>query len=317
MNWESIGRGAVRATKSIFDYIVLAALVFLAIFVVYALWDDAQLHQVAESSRYAVYKPTAEEEGRSFQELQALNAEVFAWLTVYGTHIDYPVTQGDDNMKYVNTNAEGQYSLSGAIFLDYRNSPDFSDFNHVLYGHHMARSAMFGEIGSFSDKDIFDSHRYGYLYFDGQERGIEFFAFIHTRIRDYSVFDANITGDEERQAVLDDLLGKALHTRDIGVTIDDRIILLTTCSSSSTNGRDVLVGRITGEVYDDPFIALETDDGRDLVGVDSRSSLLWGLARGQLILILVLLFILLLTIFIAIVIRYKREQKREKRGREQ
>ncbi|MCG4817374.1 class B sortase, partial [Collinsella aerofaciens] len=77
------------------------------------------------------------EGGLSFEQLKELNPEVFGWLTVYGTNIDYPVTQGKDNWKYVNTNALGEYSLSGAIFLDYTNRKDFQDFNSILYGHHM------------------------------------------------------------------------------------------------------------------------------------------------------------------------------------
>jgi len=131
--------------------------------------------------------------------LQAINPEVFSWLTVYGTNIDYPVAQGQDNMKYVNTNAEGKYSLSGSIFLDYNNSKDFSDFNSILYGHHMQKKTMFGEIGSFSNQYFFDSHRYGNLYYGGKDHGIEFFAFIHTSAYDDTVFTPNVT-DKNRQA---------------------------------------------------------------------------------------------------------------------
>ena len=132
----------------------------LLAFAGYALWDSNQIYQAADKSSYALYKPTETNEGKSFQELQAVNPEVFAWLTVYGTNIDYPVTQGHDNMKYVNTNAEGLYSLSGAIFLDCNNSRHFSDFNHIVYGHHMENKVMFGELADFANRAMFDAHRY-------------------------------------------------------------------------------------------------------------------------------------------------------------
>ena len=268
MKVKTMGKKTVKATNSIINTAVLTIVVLLIAFAGYALWDSKQLYQGADKSNYAVYKPTEEDEGKSFKELQIINPEVFAWLTVYGTNIDYPVTQGSDNMKYVNTNAEGQYSLSGAIFLDTDNSKDFSDFNSILYGHHMAKKVMFGEIDEFADKSKFDSHRYGNLYFDGKDHGIEFFAFLHTDAYDHAVFNANVN-DDARQSYLDNLLVKATHARDIGVTIHDHIVLLSTCSSDSTNGRDILIGKLTDEVFDDQIIT-ESDDAAPGTSIRDR-----------------------------------------------
>ena len=155
----------------------------------------------------------------------------------------YPITQGSDNMKYVSTNAEGRYSLSGSVFLDYRNSSDFSDFNSIIYGHNMDKKTMFGEIGFFEEEKYFDSHEYGNLYFDGADHGVEFFAFIHTDAYNSNIFWPNVPEDI-RQEYLNWLLEEALHFRDIGVSTQDRLVLLATCSPSTTNGRDILVGRI-------------------------------------------------------------------------
>lgn len=269
MKSKVMGRRAIKIADGIVSYVVLSVIVLSIAFAGYALWDSNQIHQAADKSNYAAYKPAAIDEGKSFRELQALNAEVFAWLSVYGTNIDYPVTQAQDNMKYVNTNAEGLYSLSGSIFLDCSNSKHFSDFNSILYGHHMAKKVMFGEIERFSDRAVFDSHRYGNLYFDGKDHGIEFFAFVHTDAYDGTVFTPNVQGGD-RQAYLDGLLAKAINKRDIEITIEDRIILLSTCSSDSTNGRDILVGRITDETYDDPTINTTTSGGKKQTGPDDQ-----------------------------------------------
>jgi sortase B len=234
---------------------VLAAILLLLAAGCYAIWDSEQVYGAADSKQYEKYKPTAENEGKSFEELRAVNPEVLAWLTVYGTNIDYPVAQGADNMKYVNTNAEGKYSLSGAIFLDSANSRDFSDFNSILYGHHMEKQAMFGEIGLFSEKKYFDARRYGNLYCDGVDHGIEFFAFLHADAYDGQVFSAGIGEESARRDYLDMLLSAATLTRELTVTEADRIVLLSTCSAASTNGRDILLGRITDETYADTFKA--------------------------------------------------------------
>jgi sortase B len=249
----SKGIAAVKTADSILNNTILLIIFLLLAFAGYALWDSKQVSDAADKSHYEVYKPTAENEGLSFKELQAINEEVIAWLSVYGTDIDYPVAQGDTNMKYVNTNAEGKYSLSGAIFLDKDNSPHFSDFNSILYGHHMDKKKMFGEIGNFSNKGYFDSHRYGNLYFDGEDHGIEFFVYIHTDAYNLAVFTAPVK-DERRAEYLEMILEKAVHKRDVPVCETDRIVLLSTCSVESTNGRDILIGKLSDDVFADTFL---------------------------------------------------------------
>jgi len=310
MKAKAIVRKAIKITNSIEDYIVLMVVVLFIAFAVYALWDSDQLHFAADKSHYAVYKPTAENQGKSFKELQALNPDIFAWLTVYGTHIDYPVAQGENNMKYVNTNAEGQYSLSGAIFLDAHNSKDFSDFNSILYGHHMARNVMFGDIDTFADKNMFDSHKYGNLYFDGIDHGIEFFAFVHTDAYDSTIFVPNVKG-EQRQIYLDGLLSKAMYTRDIGITTEDHIVLLSTCSSSSTNGRDILIGRVTDEVYEDSTINTTTTDGIIQTDPDNQ----YCLVKGIHIIPLLLALLAAVWIICYIFVTYHRYKKYKNGGK--
>jgi len=306
MKAKVMGKGTIKLISAAVNIAVLTMMVLASAFAGYALWDSKQLYQAADKSKYTVYKPSLADEGKSFKELQALNPEVFAWLCVYGTNIDYPVTQCEDNMKYVNTNAEGLYSLSGTIFLDCDNSGDFSDFNSILYGHHMDKQVMFGQIGEFADEDVFDSHQYGSLYYEAQEHGIVFFAFVHTDAYDGAFFTANVE-PELRQEYLDDLLGKAIYTRDIGITIEDHIVLLSTCSSTSTNGRDILVGRIDSETYEDPFINTENNDIIEPTGVDSRGGYSWWLTPWALIGVLIAIAIALV-----LVIHYRSKHKEGK-----
>ena len=286
----SLARKTINFTSGVVDFAVLLAAVILIAFSGYALWDANQVYEAAKSENYAIYKPGTEEGGLSFGELQEINDEVFAWLTVYGTSIDYPVAQGEDNMKYVYTNAEGRYAASGSVFIDYKNSRDFSDFNTIFYGHHMASPAMFGDIGKFRDEEYFAARKYGNLYFDGKDHGIEFFSFLHTDVHNYDVFCPKVTGAEKQQAYLDGLMEISIYTRDIGVTIEDNIILLTTCSSESTNGRDILTGRLTDEVFEDTLIGLPAERGL-FAGIQSKA---WMFANISPILIFLLILVILL-----------------------
>ena len=266
-------RKTIQILNSVVNYGLLVFVIVLLLVASYALWDSKQLYAAASQSNYTAFRPTAANEGRSFKELQALNPEVFSWITVYGTHIDYPVVQAKTNMKYVNTNAEGSYSLSGAIFLDCDNNKDFSDFVSILYGHHMQKQTMFGEVGSFVDRAFFDSHQYGNLYFDGRDHGIEFFAFLHIDAYDKQVLWPNVS-DGSQQVYLDNLMAQAIHVRNIRVAPEDHLVLLTTCSPRTTNGRDVLVGRISNEVFENPFPSADSGATGNLIKVDGLISLL-------------------------------------------
>lgn len=224
------------------------------------MWDSAQLNRQADSSLYETYRPT-EDDTLSFEELRRLNPEVFGWLTVYGTHIDYPLTQGEDNSKYVNTDAKGSFSLSGSLFLDYRNDRSFRDVNSIIYGHHMEKEKMFGEVESFSQETYFDGHRYGSVYDGERWQGIEFFAFLSADAYDPVLYDAKLQGEDGRERYLAYVREHAMNFRDISFRQDDRYIALSTCTTGSTNGRHLLVGRLTEKPEKDPFAGRE-ESGR-------------------------------------------------------
>jgi len=268
------GRRAIRIANGFVNLCVLTLILLLLAFSSYAIWDSGQVHSSASAKNYEIYKPTDESETASFADLQAINPDVFAWLTVYGTNIDYPVVQGQNNIRYINTDARGRHSLSGAIFLDYRNGPNFSDFSSILYGHHMENNVMFGEIGLFSDQSYFNARQYGMLYINGQAYGLEFFAFVHADAYDFDVFRVNMPEQSEQEAYLNLLMQVAMHTRqNVPVTVNDRIVLLSTCSSDSTNGRDILVGKIIDTVPRDPFEKEEAERSHTIPMVDELSGL--------------------------------------------
>lgn len=224
---------------------ILSSLIILCFFPVllygiYGIWDSNHICQQADSSLYQTYKPTAEDHV-SFAELRKINPEVFGWLTVEDTHIDYPLVQADDNSKYVNTDVRGKFSLSGSIFLNCHNKKDFSDMNNVIYGHHMAKDAMFGELEYFQQSSYFDEHSYGKLYYDGQWHKIEFFAFLHADAYDSVLYD---TGVSDASIYLDYVQQQAMYLKKVSFHEEERYVTLSTCTSDSTNGRHLLIGRI-------------------------------------------------------------------------
>ena len=169
-------RRVIRGLNGILDYSLLLLLLLGLVYGCYALWDSQNLAEEATSEQPAIYKP--QEDTLGFQELQSMNSDVIAWITVYDTPIDYPVVQGKDNWEYVNKNAEGEYSLTGAIFMDSENNPDFQDFNTILYGHNMVPNVMFGSIKEFKEQAFYEAHPYGNLFVQNRNFGLEIIALI-------------------------------------------------------------------------------------------------------------------------------------------
>ncbi len=142
--------------------IILILLVLL--FSGYVLWDVHQVYKTAGDvqSQILQLKPTdLQDEGglkKDFDELKKINQDVCGWMTINGTRMDYPIVKGKNNQKYLNTDIFGSFSLAGSIFLDSRNSADFSDPYSIIYGHHMDNHQMFGDLDLFKDPDYFNSH---------------------------------------------------------------------------------------------------------------------------------------------------------------
>lgn len=232
----------LRYVEKTLDLIMFLVFFGLILYGGYAVWDSWQVEKEAESCAYEEYRPL--EGTDSFEDLQRLNPDVFGWLTIYDTYIDYPLVQAADNFKYVNTNVKGEFALTGSLFLDYRNKRDFSDLNSIIYGHHMEKKTMFGELSSFQEEAYFESHRYGALFYEGRWHTLEFFAFLQADAYDSGIYSVRDQKDTEK--FLNNVQKKSIYYRTLDFGSEEHFVTLSTCMSSGrTNGRHVLIGCIT------------------------------------------------------------------------
>ena len=109
--------------NELLNWILMIILVILFCYGTYGIGDSYMLEENAMPEHYEIYRPTEEDYG-DFDELKAQNSDVCGWITIYGTHVDYPIVQSEDNSTYLMRNPRGEYSLSGSIFMDYMNQKD-------------------------------------------------------------------------------------------------------------------------------------------------------------------------------------------------
>lgn len=248
----SLIRKIVSMIDSTVNFAVLLFFILCVLFSGYSIWDNNHIYTKASPSVYETYKPE-KEDTKSFEELIRINPDVYGWITLYGTEIDYPLVQGEDNDKYVNTDAQGNFSVSGSLFLDCNNARDMSDTVNIIYGHHMEKDKMLGGLDHYEKEDYFKKHQYGNLYVDGKNYGLEFFMLIHVDAYDSKVYNTNERGIDSYIEYI-----SSFSIQKLDIDERERLICLSTCASDSTNGRVILVGSITSETFEDPYLEKES-----------------------------------------------------------
>ena len=244
----NIAAKAARTGDKILSFLAVILMLLMLFYGGYSLWDTYITMSGAFMGQDLLkYKPNLgnpEEARLSLQELIALNPDVKAWITIDGTHIDYPMTQGKDDMEYVNKSITGEFTLSGAIFLSARNKADYSDPYMLTYGHHMDYGGMYGDVMKYIDKDYFDKHLTGNLFMpDGRARKMEVFACIECDAYDHMIYSVEHKKGNIMNLV-DYLKKNSTNFRDIGMKEGDQVMALSTCVSLETNGRVVVLARV-------------------------------------------------------------------------
>ena len=222
-----------------FDRLVAVISLILFLICLYAMIDAYMVYSGANDSDILRFKPDLSHP----EALAELSEDAVAWLTVDGTKIDYPVMQGKSNEEYLNKDPYGNFSLSGSIFLDARNSRDFSDSYSLIYGHHMEYGAMFGSLDAFSDKSYFDSHKTGTLITTaGTVYKINLFAACRTQATEKTIFSPTEIPNGE---LLDYLAKNATVYYPDSTVSQSRIIGLSTCQSAESYERIIVFGTLT------------------------------------------------------------------------
>lgn len=224
-----------KALDSLEDAVMF--ILFLLCFLVglYSLYDSYLVYQKANDTSVLKFKPGYETEQEDEREIKG---NMVAWVEVKGTTIDYPVMQGASNTEYLNTDPYGDYSLSGSIFLDYRNSADLSDDYLLIYGHHMERGAMFGALDAFADPAYLEAHREGILYIQDVPHPFHIYAFLETYATDERVFAPTVTDRSMTEAFVRE---KASYDDEaVRNAFQGRLLALSTCKYPDTADRTVL-----------------------------------------------------------------------------
>lgn len=250
-----------KKTVRIFLNVLFVAAVCFGLFSAYKLWKEQQKYVDARKSYDEIrdsitVKPIERDDivtkkdifqprkDIDWDALHAIDENVVAWIEMEGSSIDYPVAHGKDNDQYLRHLIDGKYNDAGTIFVDYRNEKGFNDRNTVLYGHHMFDDPlMFAELENFESQEYYDSHKTIMIHTPEAEYNVYPIAgYQTTGTGGYLKFD--FSTDQEYMDYVNGFIAKSTFKSDETITVDDQMMLFSTCSYDEYNGRYVLIGKL-------------------------------------------------------------------------
>lgn len=166
-----------------------------------------------------------------FEGLREKNPDVVAWIQIPALEgVDYPVVMGEDNAYYVSHNWEKAESEEGAIFLDFRNQPDFSQPHNILYGHCMKDGTMFQPLGQWEKESFLRGNdKTVLLYLPEEVRVYEIIGSERVNALDSRVYKTDYTAGEEWADAIGETLKHLWYDLDTDYDGNSEILTLSTC----------------------------------------------------------------------------------------
>lgn len=199
--------------------------------------DNIEINVNSDDGESAQYKAKLE-------WLKQINPDIYGWITIEGSEVDYPIVRGEDNKYYLDHAYTGEYMIVGSIFADYRtNDHIINNYNTVLYGHNMKNGSMFHIVElMLKDEKLFDESRIFIYTPDG------IYEYAPISVYETNAYDKyfrmNFKSTGEFTDFADAILSKSVWKRTAEFTEYDRILTLSTCTNEEYSGRYALHARL-------------------------------------------------------------------------
>lgn len=184
-----------------------------------------------------------------FAALQAVNPEVYAWLYIPNTDINYPLVQHDgDDAYYLTHDSEGNYYSGGAIFTEQSyNSKTFTEPVTVAYGHKMKSGTMFGQLQSiYSEPEGIVDCSEIVVYLPERELHYTVCAAVPYDNR-HILYNYNFENERMYGAFIDSIYSVreigAVFNDEVTISTDDQLLILSTCLYGNSQRRYLVLAK--------------------------------------------------------------------------
>ena len=183
------------------------------------------------------------------------NSDFIGWISIEDTKINYPVMQTPGNRDFYLKHAfDKSYSEYGVPYMQENCKLGLSD-NCVIYGHHMQDGSVFADLCKYESEDFYKEHKT--IHFDtlagfGEYEIVCVFktaAYSADGFKYYHFVDA--ADAAEFNSFLSTCQSLALYDTGVSAEYGDKLITLSTCEYSRSNGRMVIVAKLVQPAADE------------------------------------------------------------------
>ena len=188
-----------------------------------------------------------------FKKLQNESSDIFAWIKIDGTDIDYPVLfREGDNSYYLKRNIYGEYDRNGSLFIEDYNQTNFNDPVTIIYGHHMSSGAMFGKLQQiYTNPDAFNTHSKITVYTPEKTLIYRVFCAVpldNSHILYYNNFNNSLEFEHLFDKVYNTRSLLSVYDETVKVKPDDKVLMLSTCFETDYSRRYVVMAVCEEEI---------------------------------------------------------------------
>ena len=171
----------------------------------------------------------------NFDSLLQTNPDTVAWIKVEGTKINYPVVQSTDNDYYLHHDYRKNDNMAGWIFGDYRD--DFTNFkyNTIIYGHNMNNKTMLGSLPDAVLSSSWQNNPDNHLIKLSTPTSNSIWKVFSVYTIEPEVYYLKIPASaESHQEFITTIKNRSIYNFNTDVTVNDKILTLSTCDNLGT-----------------------------------------------------------------------------------
>lgn len=184
-----------------------------------------------------------------YADLLAQNGEMVGWITIDDTQINYPVVQ-KDNEYYLSHAFDQSSNSNGCIFLDERCSITNPTINTIIYGHNMKSGMMFGGLKKYLEEGYLENHKTIHFNSIYEKHDYEIVAVGLSKVAyqdedNYRYYDfVSSASQQDLDAFIENINSLAVYGSADGLTLQDKLLTLSTCNSYTEDGRLFVVAKL-------------------------------------------------------------------------
>ena len=197
---------------------------------------------VIDNNPYRIFSKTSLNDV-NILDLKNRNSDTIAWISVDGTNINYPVVKTDNNDFYLDHSFDKSYKKTGWIFMDYRNDNEMGNYNTIFYGHNLLNKTAFGSIGNIFESNWVNTSNHTIIVLTDKMQYV--YKIFSAYYIDPEIYYLNNTFSSvmEYQTFLNTISSRNIINIDNSVSVDDKIITLSTCTEDN-KGRKVVHAKL-------------------------------------------------------------------------